>query len=80
MSLKPPIEPIQHAVVDIFSINDGKLSIEQQIEVYVNDLFNVQDNKSISLEEVLEGLRYVMDYRLKNDGQPHLDKSLMKRI
>lgn len=34
MSLKPPIEPIQHAVVDIFSINDGKLSIEQQIEVY----------------------------------------------
>ncbi|KAG2234949.1 hypothetical protein INT48_005103 [Thamnidium elegans] len=80
MALKPPIEPIQHAVVDIFSINDGKLSIEQQIEVYVNDLFNVQDNKSISLEEVLEGLRYVMDYRIKNGGQPHLDKSLMKRL
>lgn len=36
MSLKPPIEPIQHAIVDIFSVNDGKLSIEQQIEVYGN--------------------------------------------
>lgn len=46
----------------------------------VNDLFNVQDNKSISLEEVLEGLRYVMDYRIKDGSQPHLDKSLMKRL
>lgn len=34
MELKPPIENIQHAVIDIFSINDGKLSVEQQIEVY----------------------------------------------
>lgn len=34
MSLKPPVETIQHAVIDLFSINDGKLSIEQQIEVY----------------------------------------------
>ena len=33
MALKPPIET-QHAVIDVFSINDGKLSIEQQIEVY----------------------------------------------
>ncbi|KAG2208540.1 hypothetical protein INT47_010236 [Mucor saturninus] len=80
MALKPPIESIQHAVIDVFSINDGKLSIEQQIEVYVNDLFNVQDNKSISLEEVLEGLRYVMDYRIKDGSQPHLDKGLMKRL
>jgi Ca2+-transporting ATPase len=35
MALKPPIEEsIQHAVIDVFSINDGKVSIEQQIEVY----------------------------------------------
>ncbi|CEP13383.1 hypothetical protein [Parasitella parasitica] len=82
MALKPPLieESIQHAVIDVFSINDGKLSVEQQIEVYVNDLFNVQDNKSISLQEVLEGLRYVMDYRIKDGNQPHLDQSLMKRL
>ncbi|KAL7318226.1 hypothetical protein PS15m_004478 [Mucor circinelloides] len=82
MALKPPLieEPIQHAVIDVFSLNDGKLSVEQQIEVYVNDLFNVQDNKSISLQEVLEGLRYVMDYRIKDGNQPHLDQSLMKRL
>lgn len=36
MALKPPLieEPIQHAVIDVFSLNDGKLSVEQQIEVY----------------------------------------------
>lgn len=35
MALKPPIEDsIQHAVIDVFSVNDGKLSVEQQIEVY----------------------------------------------
>ncbi|KAI8079087.1 uncharacterized protein B0P05DRAFT_491402 [Gilbertella persicaria] len=81
MALKPPIqESIEHAVIDVFSVNDGKLSVEQQIEVYVNDLFNVQDNKAISLQEILEGLRYVMDYRIKNGSQPHLDPSLMKRL
>lgn len=36
MALKPPLieEPIQHAVIEVFSLNDGKLSVEQQIEVY----------------------------------------------
>lgn len=33
MALKPPLE-VQHAVIDVFSVNDGKLSVEQQIEVY----------------------------------------------
>ncbi|KAI7905785.1 uncharacterized protein BX663DRAFT_500904 [Cokeromyces recurvatus] len=82
MALKPPLveEFIQHAVIEVSSVNDGKQSIEQQIEVYVNDLFNVQDNKHISIEEILEGLRYVMDFRIKNGSQPHLEKSLMKRL
>jgi Ca2+-transporting ATPase len=35
MALKPPIQdPIQNVVIDVFSVNDGKLSVEQQIEVY----------------------------------------------
>ncbi|KAG1303863.1 hypothetical protein G6F64_009700 [Rhizopus arrhizus] len=80
MEHKTVIENSQHAVIDIFSINDGKLSVEQQIEVYVNDLFNVKENKSISLEEVFEGLRYVMDHRIKGGHQPHLDLNLMKRL
>ena len=32
------------------------------------------------MQEVLEGLRYVMDYRIKDGSQPNLDKSLMKRL
>ncbi|KAI8349622.1 hypothetical protein EDC96DRAFT_519911 [Choanephora cucurbitarum] len=81
MSLKPPIqESISHAVVDLFSINDGKLSVEQQIEIYVNDLFMVHENKSISLDDVLEGLIYVMEYRIRNGFQPHLDLGLMNRL
>jgi Ca2+-transporting ATPase len=35
MAQKPPLEtPVQHAVIDVFSLRDGKLSVEQQIEVY----------------------------------------------
>lgn len=37
MALKPPINQIKHAVIDVFSVNDGKLSVEQQIEVYGKD-------------------------------------------
>ncbi|KAI8391393.1 uncharacterized protein BYT42DRAFT_556718 [Radiomyces spectabilis] len=77
---KPPLYELNHHVVDMASTNDGKLSIEQQIEVHVHDLFDVNDNKSISLEEVLEGLRYVMDFRIKGGNQPHLDYHLMKRL
>jgi Ca2+-transporting ATPase len=46
----------------------------------VNDLFNVEENKTISLEEVLDSLRYVMDFRIKNGGQPSLDINLMRRL
>lgn len=50
------------------------------ILVPVHDLFDVKDNKSISLEEVLEGLRYVMEFRIKGGCQRHLDIHLMKRL
>ncbi|KAG2175188.1 hypothetical protein INT44_007676 [Umbelopsis vinacea] len=66
--------------IDVNSFRDGKLSIEQQIEIYVHDLFNVQDNKDISLDEVLAGIRYVMDFRIKGDRQDHLEPELMKRL
>ncbi|KAI8969932.1 hypothetical protein BDF20DRAFT_888480 [Mycotypha africana] len=81
MEPKAPLaDENQHAVIDVFSTNDGKLSIEQQIEVYVNDMFNIQDNKSVTLNDILEGLRYLMDFRIKGGYQPRLDKQLMKRL
>ncbi|KAI7864745.1 hypothetical protein BDF14DRAFT_1831583, partial [Spinellus fusiger] len=46
----------------------------------VHDLFNVHQNEAISLEEVLEGLRYVMNYRIKGGSQQHLDIALMRRL
>ncbi|KAG2219710.1 hypothetical protein INT45_006042 [Circinella minor] len=78
---KPPSLADQHHGnnVDVHVI-DGKASIEQQIEVFVHDLFDVKENKSISLEEVLEGLRYVMHFRIKGGCQPHFDSGLMKRL
>ncbi|CAO3574972.1 unnamed protein product [Mortierella alpina] len=68
-------------VYSIYSnIKDGKVSIEHQIEINVVDLFDVQSNKEISLEEVLDGLRYVMEYRIKGGRYPNLDYDIMKRL
>lgn len=46
----------------------------------MNDLFGVKENTQLSLEDVLAGLRYVMDYRLKGGRLPNLDFDLMKRL
>lgn len=43
-------------------------------------MFDVKDNKVIALDEVLEGLRYVMDYRIKGGYHPRLDAALMNRL
>ncbi|KAI9496328.1 hypothetical protein BDB00DRAFT_143081 [Zychaea mexicana] len=78
---KTPQPDQHHDIVDVPApVIDGKVSIEQQIEVFVHDLFDVKENKSISLEEVLEGLRYVMHFRVKGGCQPHFDPGLMKRL
>ncbi|KAK3819880.1 MAG: hypothetical protein J3Q66DRAFT_335727 [Benniella sp.] len=62
------------------NIKDGKASIEHQIEINVVDLFDVKSNKEISLEEILDGLRYVMEYRIKGGRFPSLDYNIMKRL
>ncbi|KAG0236825.1 P-type ATPase [Actinomortierella wolfii] len=68
------------------NLKDGKAcplsiaSIEHQIEINVIDLFDVQSNKDISLEEVMDGLRYVMEYRIKGGRYPSLDYDIMKRL
>lgn len=43
-------------------------------------MFDVQSNKEISLEEVMDGLRYVMEYRIKGGRYPNLDYDIMKRL
>ncbi|KAF9914821.1 P-type ATPase [Lobosporangium transversale] len=62
------------------NVKDGKASIEHQIEINVVDLFDVKSNKEISLEEVMVGLRYVMEYRIKGGRFPSLDYDIMKRL
>ncbi|KAG0291052.1 P-type ATPase [Linnemannia gamsii] len=62
------------------NVKDGKVSIEHQIEINVVDLFDVQSNKDISLEEVMDSLRYVMEYRIKGGRYPTLEYDIMKRL
>ncbi|CEP17552.1 hypothetical protein [Parasitella parasitica] len=58
---------------------DGRLSIEHQIEVYIHDLFDVKKDTRL-LQETLEGLRYLMDLRIKGNQQPQLSMDLMERL
>lgn len=62
------------------TFTDGKSSVEHQINIHVNDLTEVTNNNDISLKEVLAGLMYVMEYRIKGGRLPHLDYDLMKRL
>ncbi|ORX48414.1 calcium ATPase [Piromyces finnis] len=62
------------------TFTDGKSSVEHQINIHVNDLTEVTNNNDISLKEILAGLMYVMEYRIKGGRLPHLDYDLMKRL
>lgn len=55
---------------------DGKFSIEHQIDIHVRDLVESPDQ----LSAVLEGLRYLVDYRLSNRRYHHMDIDLMHRL
>ncbi|KAG9065622.1 P-type ATPase [Linnemannia hyalina] len=60
------------------NIKDGKSTRSKSMAIV--DLFDVQSNKEISLEEVMDGLRYVMEYRIKGGRFPSLDYDIMKRL
>ncbi|CAG8529938.1 7733_t:CDS:10 [Ambispora gerdemannii] len=66
--------------LELASILDGKASIEHQIDIHVNDLFGVKETDQVSLADVLDGLRYVMNYRIKGGRLPNLEPDLMKRL
>ena len=44
------------------------------------DLVEAVENKDIVVLDVLEGLKYAMEYRIKGGKMLHLDASLMKRL
>ncbi len=52
--------------------NVALVSIEHQIDIHILDL-------QVNTWEVLNGLKFMMDYRLKN-GMKHLDMDLMRRL
>ncbi|KAL1922258.1 uncharacterized protein VTP21DRAFT_9797 [Calcarisporiella thermophila] len=73
--------PVNESInIEVSSGWDGKASIEHQIEIHVHDLFDIKDNQGISLSDVLAGLRYVLDHRLRGNRHPNLDFDLMKRL
>ncbi|KAG0301623.1 P-type ATPase [Dissophora globulifera] len=84
ISVATPLSGAQTSNAEGYSIysniKDGKVSIEHQIEINVVDLFDVQGNKDISLEEIMDSLRYVMEYRIKGGRFPSLDYDIMKRL
>ncbi|RKP17520.1 calcium ATPase, partial [Rozella allomycis CSF55] len=59
---------------------DGRESIEHQLELHVTDLHSVEETSQFSLSDILAGLRYVMDYRIKGGKMPNLDYNLCKRL
>ncbi|CAG8513929.1 18315_t:CDS:10 [Racocetra fulgida] len=61
------------STVEIQSIRDGKASIEHQIDIH-------ESRQLLSLANVLDGLQYVMNYRLKGGRLPNLDFEIMKRL
>jgi Ca2+-transporting ATPase len=86
---------------------DGRLSIEHQLAIHINDLFDLSYNLNASnqqpqpqpqqppptqtqqefgghtdltLMDVLQGLRYVMDYRIRGGKQPSIEAELMRKL
>lgn len=59
---------------------DGVASIEHQIDIHVLDLVEALHNPDILVTDVLQGLRYVVEYRIQGAKMPHLEPSLMKRL
>jgi Ca2+-transporting ATPase len=55
-------------------------SIEHQIDIHVIDLVESAHNSDVSLSDVLAGLEYVMDYRIRGGKMPNLEKDIMSRL
>ena len=58
---------------------DGQISIEHQIDIHVRDLVDAQHNELLNAADVLQGLDYVLAYRLRS-GQAVLPDELALRL
>ncbi|KAJ1555214.1 P-type ATPase [Nowakowskiella sp. JEL0078] len=75
-----PLSSSNQEYLELRSVKiDGRVSIEHQIEIHVNDLISFEE-QDISLLDVLQGLKYVMDYRIKGGKMKRLEADLMKRL
>ena len=58
---------------------DGRLSIEHQIEIHINDLLQFR-TVGQEVHDILVGLQYVMDYRIRVRNDCILDQTLCERL
>lgn len=72
---KPP-PPASETVIVI----DGKPSVEHQLDIHVNDLLQTDMPNGPTSADILSGIRYVMDYRIRNGRLMHLDYELCARL
>ncbi|KAJ3058221.1 hypothetical protein HDU98_005672, partial [Podochytrium sp. JEL0797] len=80
----PKVDPFE---MRSFSVKlDGQVdfdiaaSIEHQIDIHVMDLVEVSDINGFTLSDILEGLKYVMDYRIRGGKMLHLNYELMEKL
>ncbi|KAJ3074223.1 P-type ATPase [Podochytrium sp. JEL0797] len=64
-----------------FSVKmDAPASVEHQIDIHVMDLVEVSDQTGFSLSEILEGLKFIMDYEIRGGKMQRLNFELMERL
>ena len=54
--------------------------MEHQIDIHVADLVEAIENTDITVIDILQGLKYVSDYRVARGKMPNLDAELMDRL
>lgn len=59
---------------------DGRISIEHQIEIHVKDLFQSTPSNQEEVPEILTGLQYVMEYRIRGRQQRHLSLAICDNL
>lgn len=75
-SSKNPKGPTSDTVIII----DGKFSVEHQLDIHVNDLLQTDMPNGPTSADILSGIRYVMDYRIRNGRLLHLDYEICARL
>src|SRR4051812_20686847 len=78
--LKSSLSSPNSGKADVVLYIDGKISVEHQLDIHVNDLLQAELGRGPTVLDILNGIRYVMDYRIRNGRLPHLDYDLCCRL